>query len=372
MIDTPGFDDTNRSDIDTLKTISTHLSASFVNGVRISGIIYLHRISDNRLGKTGFQNLRMFKKLSGAATWPNTVLGTCGWQSDQYEHGERRELELMGNYDYFGEMMSTGAKVMRIAEHGTGIGEQRRSALSIVSYLIQQSIIRPAVELGIQRELVTEGKCLDATSAGKEAIGDLCHLQCQLSHQLRETRRDMREALDHRDTNHLQQLRALQEDCKRRIESSKHQQASLRTSLMDMHNVELQRIQTQLNDMEIEQCDVLATKRQELEDMEDSLKLMREQSALDVIHWERQRLDIAALQKRQCANDVVHRECQKSCIMIRREAAQQEARLRSISRAKGAVRHEIASGIANGAATALATAIGTAGKISCTSQVIGC
>ena len=365
MIDTPGFDDTNRSDIDTLKTISTHLSASFVNGVRISGIIYLHRISDNRLGNTGFQNLRMLKKLCGAATWPNTVLGTSGWQSDQHEHGERRELELMGNYNYFGEMISKGAKVMRIAEHGTGMDEQKRSALSIVSYLIQQTISRSAVELEIQHELVTEGKCLDAASAGKEALGDLCHLQCQLSRQLQETRGDTHEALSRRDTDHLQQLQALEEDCKRRIESSKNQQESLRTSLMEMHNAEVQRVQTKLNDMETEQRNVLARKRQELEDMEDSLKRMREQSALDAARWEKQRLDIAALQKRQRANDKFHRECEQSYIKIRREASQQEARVRSISRAKGTMRHQITSSAVNGAANALATAIGTAGKIYC-------
>ena len=371
MIDTPGFDDTNRSDIDTLKTISTHLSASFVNGVRISGIIYLHRISDNRLGKTGFQNLRMFKKLSGAATWPNTVLGTCGWQNDQHEHGERRELELMGNYNYFGEMISRGAKIIRVAEHGTGIDEQKRSALCVISYLILQKISRPAVELAIQRELVIDGKCLDATSAGREALDDLGRSECQLARQLQGTRQDMQEALDRRDEKHVQELRNLEEDCKRRVESSKRQQESLRTSLMEMHSAEVQRIQTKLNDMEIEQRDLLARKRQELEDMEDSLRRMREQSALDTARWEKQRLDIAALQKRQRANDEFHRECEQSCRKIKREAARQEARLRSISRAKGTVRHELAGGLADGAATAITTAIGTAGKMSCASSDTG-
>ncbi|PVI00554.1 hypothetical protein DM02DRAFT_655302 [Periconia macrospinosa] len=65
MIDTPGFDDTNRPDIDTLKIVSSYLSASFANNVRLNGIIYLHRISDNRLGNSGLCNLHMFKKLSG-------------------------------------------------------------------------------------------------------------------------------------------------------------------------------------------------------------------------------------------------------------------------------------------------------------------
>ena len=62
LIDTPGFDDTETADIDTLKTIAAYLSASYANGVRINGIVYLHRISDNRLSGTSSRNLRMFKK----------------------------------------------------------------------------------------------------------------------------------------------------------------------------------------------------------------------------------------------------------------------------------------------------------------------
>lgn len=49
LIDTPGFDDTNRSDIETLRSISHYLSISYANRVSISGILYLHRVSDVRL-----------------------------------------------------------------------------------------------------------------------------------------------------------------------------------------------------------------------------------------------------------------------------------------------------------------------------------
>ncbi len=49
LIDTPGFDDTNRSDVDTLKLIAHYLSVSYANRVCIGGIVYLHRISDNRV-----------------------------------------------------------------------------------------------------------------------------------------------------------------------------------------------------------------------------------------------------------------------------------------------------------------------------------
>jgi hypothetical protein len=106
LIDTPGFDDTNRSDIDTLKTIASYLSASFANGVRLSGIVYLHRISDNRVAGSGMRNLRMFKQLSGSSAWPNTVIGTTMWGADEYAKGIERERELSNEPNYFGDILS--------------------------------------------------------------------------------------------------------------------------------------------------------------------------------------------------------------------------------------------------------------------------
>ncbi|KAG8531170.1 uncharacterized protein KY384_004528 [Bacidia gigantensis] len=374
MIDTPGFDDTNRSDIDTLKTLSSYLSASIANGIRISGIIFLHRISDNRLGNTGFRNLRMFKKLSGTSTWPNTVIGTTMWQTNEYEDGERRERELMGNVNYFGDMLSRGAKLFRIAEHGTGVDEQRHSVLRIVSYLVQRMSDLPAVELEIQRELVLEGKTLDATAAGREALGDLYHLQQQLARQLEDAQREMQEAITHHDTEHAQQLRALEEDCERQIQDSKREQEKLNLSLMEMHEEEMERVQMKLDDLEHEHQALLARKRRELQDMEDSQVLMREQFAIDAARWEKQCLDAATLQKKRRAHDELDRECKQSVAKSRHEAAQQETQIRSIRKARGAMRHNVAngmsSGVANGVTTALTTALGAAGRISCASFLI--
>lgn len=376
LIDTPGFDDTSRSDIDTLKTISTYLGGSFANGVRISGVIYLHRISDNRLGGSSLRNLRMFKKLSGARTWAHTVIGTTMWEAGQQQHeqGEWREKELTSNYDYFGDMLSEGAKVFRIAEHGTGADDQRQSALQIVSYLIRTKKSWLGVELEIQRELVLEAKTLTETLAGKEALGDLYHLQCQLARQLQDAQKDMREALESRDVEHARQVRALQEECQRKMTETRAQEGKLRTSLLDMHDAEVENLQCKLHGMELQHRAVLVKKRQELEDMEESLRHVREQSAVDAARWRKQCLDIAALQK-QRANENLHRECEQSLATMTQKVAQQEAQLRTVvkakdavqtnvvsRRAKGIVRSNIAGGIAQGIAGATATAIGTAGK----------
>jgi hypothetical protein len=106
LIDTPGFDDTNHSDIDTLKTCATYLSASYANGVRLGGIVYLHRISDNRLGRNSLRSLQMFRKLSGPRSWSNTVIGMTVWSTSEYSQGVAREKELSNDPNYFGKMLA--------------------------------------------------------------------------------------------------------------------------------------------------------------------------------------------------------------------------------------------------------------------------
>jgi hypothetical protein len=362
MIDTPGFDDTNRSDIDTLKTISTYLSVSFANNVRINGIVYLHRISDNRLGNASLRNLRMFKKLAGKRTFMNTAIATTMWQNNEYQLGLQRERELMDNVDYFGDMLSEGAKYFRVAEHGTGVGEQQQSALEIVSYLVQQTGILPTLTLNIQRELILEGKTLDATSAGQEALGDLYHLKLQLAKQLQNAHQDMQKAMTDRDAEHVQQLRVFERDCSQKMTKAQEEQEKIKTSLMDMHDEEVERLQKRLDNMEVAQREELQRKRQELEDMEASLKRMREQSAIDAARWERQRLDIATIRRKQRKNEELNRECERQVVETRENVAQEEAQLQSIGQAKSIMRQNIANGAANGATTAITTVIATAGK----------
>ena len=387
MIDTPGFDDTSRSDIDTLKTISNYLSVSFTNGIRISGIIYLHRISDNRLSGSGLKNLRMFKKLSGTSVWPNTVIGTTMWQADQHRLGEWREKELIDNNDYFGDMLARGAKAFRIAEHGTGADEERHSALCIVSYLIQRISCSPELELDIQRELVLEEESLDATSAGKEALGHLYGLRCQLDRQLQDACQEMQDAMSHRDTERLQQLQAFEKDCERQIEEAESQQERLKTSLMDINEAEMEKVKLRLENIEVEQRAVLtrkqleldameeslrvmreqaaldaARKQQELENTKESLKLMREQSALDAAQKQKRDQEIQALKQKRRAAEGLNRECEQNITELRYELAQQRAQLESIKEAKGAMRYSIVEGVAKGAATAAMTTVLPLGK----------
>jgi hypothetical protein len=364
LIDTPGFDDTNRSDIDTLKTIASYLSASFANGVRLSGIIYLHRISDNRVAGSGMRNLRMFKQLSGSNAWPNTVIGTTMWGADEYAKGIERERELSNEPNYFGDILSGGANLFRIDEYGLGTEEQKHSSLKMVSKLLQDVGISPKLELKIQRELVNEHKLLDATAAGQEALGDLYHIRLKLTDQLESTRRDIEESLRARDTESMRQLQAVEADFANKLALAGKQQAELKTSLKEMHDKELQRLSARLNDMGKAQRRQLRSKQKELEDMEESLRLMREQSAIDEARWEKQRLDAAQLQKKRHAKRDADRDAAQSARVLKQQVDEEEVNMAAVVKAKGMVRHNIVNGVSNGLAAAGATAIGTLGTFS--------
>ena len=78
--DTPGFDDTTRSDTDVLKNIVLWLGLMREQSIKLSGIIYLHRITDNRVGGLAWRNLRMLHSLVGADKMANVLLVSTRWE----------------------------------------------------------------------------------------------------------------------------------------------------------------------------------------------------------------------------------------------------------------------------------------------------
>jgi hypothetical protein len=78
------------------------------------------------------KNLRTFRKLCGEQSMDSVVLVTTIWNHvADVELGIRRQVELEGNPNLWGDMLAAGARVMRYQNN-------RESALKIVSYLMQR------------------------------------------------------------------------------------------------------------------------------------------------------------------------------------------------------------------------------------------
>lgn len=132
-----------------------------MGSIKLAGILYLHRITDNRISGSPQRNLRMFGELCGDRAAHKVVLVTTMWDKVDPDVGERRLSEL--EYKYFHGLLRRGATSMRF-------NNTYRAAWDIIETIFTESE-REAVL--IQEELVDLKKRLNETSAGKALYNTL-------------------------------------------------------------------------------------------------------------------------------------------------------------------------------------------------------
>lgn len=192
LIDTPGFNDTNKSDTEILEEIAIWLNLTYRADVQLTGIIYLHRISDNRMARPAVTNLEMLQRLCGDHCLSNVILVTTMWsdltQTQEFTAQEAREADLKSNSKYWGDLIHKGATTARY--DGT-----YSSALNIVSHLER----RPPIVLDIQRQMVYEGCTLMQTAAGRYLNEGFLAKEKELQLQLDVVRKDLVKAKQEED-----------------------------------------------------------------------------------------------------------------------------------------------------------------------------
>ena len=113
LVDTPGFDDSELSDTEVLTILTNWLQTSFIEGTRLSGIIYLHPITQVRMGNTSARNLKLFRKLCGDNNLGNVLLVTNRWEVCDKGTAERRFQELTSQGGFWGRLLDLGASAHR-------------------------------------------------------------------------------------------------------------------------------------------------------------------------------------------------------------------------------------------------------------------
>ncbi|KIO01012.1 hypothetical protein M404DRAFT_40787, partial [Pisolithus tinctorius Marx 270] len=111
LVDTPGFDDTFMTDAQILREIAQWLNAAYKKNIKLSGVLYLHRISDNRVSGTPLRNYNMFMELCGKENFKNIVLVTTMWDEVTEEVGSARENELQSGF--WQAMINLGSTIHR-------------------------------------------------------------------------------------------------------------------------------------------------------------------------------------------------------------------------------------------------------------------
>ena len=211
LVDTPGFNDTVRSDTDVLRDIAAWLEMAFTRKIQLTGIIYLHRIVDNRMTGASMRNLRLFKALCGVNALASVVLATTMWDLASERVALHREVELINTEYFWGSMVANGSRVFR---HRQG----RESAANIVDYLIS---LRQPVVLDIQHEMVEGRTTLDQTAAG-QVLGDFMKGEISyLEKDLLEIDEELQQAIVLKDESAQKEIVSLRQRLEERIEQSK-------------------------------------------------------------------------------------------------------------------------------------------------------
>ena len=136
--------------------------------MKVTGILYLHEISQARMFGTARKNLEMFRKLCGDEALGNVVLGTTMWGDVSLEKGQQHEQQLRSTY--WEEMLQQGSVIMRV--HGDSA-----SAWEIVNHILESSRVE---FVRIQEVLLELQKVIPDTDAGRTLRYTLEELREQL------------------------------------------------------------------------------------------------------------------------------------------------------------------------------------------------
>lgn len=156
-MDTPGFDQTHEDDFGVLNRIAEWLTNRYKNGVKLSGVIYTHRITDNRMDGSAIKTLDLFQKICGDDMSPNIRLITTHWdEGDVLRHAQvYREREKELRELYWKPLIDKGSKALRSRNDKTSVWD------------IVDSLPLEQRALQIQKEIVDQHMPLQDTAAGQ-------------------------------------------------------------------------------------------------------------------------------------------------------------------------------------------------------------
>ncbi|KAI5995160.1 P-loop containing nucleoside triphosphate hydrolase protein [Pisolithus albus] len=160
LVDTPGFDDTHKADLQILESISDWLNKTYKQGTLLSGILYFHRISDIRMAGTPLKNLRVFRKLCGNKAMSQVILVTTMWDEVDESVGNERLEELEG--DYWKAMIAQGSTTYRYV-----------NTLESSRELLSQLVESKRREVRLQKQTANKHLQLRETDAGQELYSRL-------------------------------------------------------------------------------------------------------------------------------------------------------------------------------------------------------
>jgi hypothetical protein len=236
LIDTPGFNDTYKTEMEVLQEIAHWLADTYEQSTKLNGIIYLHSINNVKMEGSALRNLKMFRNLCGDDPLGNVILTTTFWTKVDDDTARRREKELQMTPDFWGRMLDKGSRMERFVD--------RESALRIISSLLRKE----PVPLQIQKEMVEQEKTLINTAAGQIVNEELARLEEKHCQEKARLETEMKAALEQQDHQWQDILVEELQKRDRELDKVRRQQEQLRADRRaDLRRLENDRDQAKRN-----------------------------------------------------------------------------------------------------------------------------
>jgi hypothetical protein len=253
LIDTPDFDVTTCSETDILNETMDVLNRLDTQRIRLTGLIYLHRITDVMMQGSTVRNLDMLLSLRGEDAFPNNRLVSTMWQTlDDQRFGVERETILKSNQRFGGPIWKDTDQVKRHPGDVT-------SAREIVSWLINRE---DKMVLDVQRQMVDEGLMLDETTARKYLSKDLNKLRKRYEKEMEQLKQNLKEARQAEDTVTKELLLRQNKKFDSKLATAVVDEQDLRVSSQDLQTESSLELERRMRELEHEKnTDSLHTDR---------------------------------------------------------------------------------------------------------------
>jgi hypothetical protein len=167
LIDTPGFDDDIRSDVEILEDIGKWMSQQdfFHKGAtQLDGLVLLHPVIMHRVGGSERRRTRLLQNLLGKTAYKRIVIATTMWERLKNENDVAKGIEGRKN-DIWADLLHNGATYMRHYDNPF-------SAHGIIGKIIELSEKHGTLEPLIKNELA-KNRHFVKTTAGSSVKTDL-------------------------------------------------------------------------------------------------------------------------------------------------------------------------------------------------------
>ncbi|KAK3299903.1 P-loop containing nucleoside triphosphate hydrolase protein [Chaetomium fimeti] len=180
LIDTPGFDDDTRSDVEILQDIVKWLAdKGYLKKYRLDGLIMLHPITMNRVGGTERRRTRLLQKILGEKAYERIIIATTMWDDMKSEDAMQSRLDgRKAAGGVWAELVGKGTQIVRHQNN-------QESTHKIIRKIIKTSDRLGKLEPLLQTELEINPRVV-TTSAGKE-------VKSEILKSIKKTRKDIKE-----------------------------------------------------------------------------------------------------------------------------------------------------------------------------------